>query len=73
MPIESNGEILYEVSELIQRLGIPKDTILSFIKKGTLKSQKIKKKTYVSQAELKAFFDGPGKPFCRRKKQRPIF
>jgi len=73
MPIESDGEILYELSELIERLGIPRNTILSFIKDGTLKTIKVKKKTYVSQSELKAFFDGPGKPFCRRKKQRPIF
>ena len=71
MPIESGGEMFYDVEELAGRLGIDEKTIRELIKEKKLRAENVEGTMCVSQRALRAFFEGDhGTAFCRRKKER---
>lgn len=51
---------LYDVQDLAELLGLHEKTVRALLRNGTLKGNKLAKKWYVSDKELRAYFQGKG-------------
>lgn len=58
MPIQIGDMELYDVQELSELLDVQERTIRRYLREGKLKGRKMAKKWYVTEASLRAYFEG---------------
>lgn len=57
MSIQVGDMTLYEVEELAEMLGVGAPTIRRYLREGRLKGRKLAKRWYVSEENLKEYFN----------------
>lgn len=70
MPIEILGETMYDIREVAQLLGVTTRTIQTYLAKERLQAQKIGRKWYFNEDNLRAFLR-EGEPVATRTAEKP--
>lgn len=68
---EINGVKLYTIDDLSELLGVSKQSVLLYIRKGYMRKTKISYQNYVSEQNLLDYLNGRSYPQPRRRAEKP--